>query len=150
MIFRHAAEVERNLAAIRRQGWFRRHGVLVQDLVPAQGYDLGIVVAGDRVVGAGQREAAAGELRTNVALGGRFITSSPPPGAGTLAIDAARAIGADLVGVGLLPDPRHGYLVLEVNGAVDFNEDEESLAGCSVYADTAEALALGQTHLIAA
>jgi RimK family alpha-L-glutamate ligase len=150
MICRHAVEVEKNLAAIRRRGWFRRHGVLVQDLVPPQGYDLRIVVAGDRVVGAGRREAAAGEWRTNVALGGRFITSGPPPGAGTLAIDAARAIGADLVGVDLLPDPGHGYVVLEVNGAVDFNEDEESLAGRSVYADTAEALALGQTHLIAA
>ena len=74
----------------------------------------------------------------------------PTPEAGALAIDAARAMGADLVGVDLLPDPRHGYVVIEVNGAVDFNEVEESLAGRSIYADIAEALALGQTHLVAA
>ena len=150
MVCRHAGEVEACLATIRERDWFRRHGVLVQELVPPLGYDLRVVVAGDRVVGAGRREAAAGEWRTNVALGGRFISSSPPQAAGALAIDAARAIGADLVGVDLLPDPGHGYVVIEVNGAVDFNEVEESLAGHSIYADIAEALALGQTHLVAA
>ena len=150
MVCRHAGEVEACLVTIRERDWFRRHGVLVQELVPPLGYDLRVVVAGDRVVGAGRREAAPGEWRTNVALGGRFISSSPPQAAGALAIDAARAIGADLVGVDLLPDPGHGYVVIEVNGAVDFNEVEESLPGRSIYADIAEALALGQTHLVAA
>ena len=150
MVCRHAREVEACLATIRERDWFRRHGVLVQELVPPLGYDLRVVVAGDRVVGAGRREAAPGEWRTNVALGGRFITTSPPQAAGALAIDAARAIGADLVGVDILPDPGHGYVVIEVNGAVDFNEVEESLAGRSIYADIAEALVLGQTDLVAA
>jgi RimK-like ATP-grasp domain len=71
-----------------------------------------------------------------VALHGRFISSPPTEDEQALAIDAARAIGAELVGVDLLPDPEHGSVVLEVNGAVDFSEDEESLAGRSIYADT--------------
>jgi RimK family alpha-L-glutamate ligase len=149
VVCRDAGEVERSLATIGRRGWFRRHGLLVQDFVPPLGYDLRVVVAGDRVVGAGRREAAAGEWRTNVALGGRFISAAPPAEAGALAIDAARAIGADLVGVDLLPDPEHGYVVIEVNGAVDFNDDEESLAGRNVYADTADALEIGQARLAA-
>ncbi|MGO9497770.1 MAG: ATP-grasp domain-containing protein, partial [Solirubrobacteraceae bacterium] len=101
-------------------------------------------------VGAGRREAAAGEWRNNVALGGRWISAAPPQGAAPLAIDAARAIGADLVGVDLLPDPGRGYVVLEVNAAVDFNEEDEALAGRSIYADIAQALAFGQTQLVAA
>jgi RimK family alpha-L-glutamate ligase len=147
---RDAGEVERCLAIIRERGWFRCHGVLVQDLVSPLGYDLRVVVAGGRVVGAGRREAAAGEWRNNVALGGRWISAAPPQAAAPLAIDAARAIGADLVGVDLLPDPGRGYLVLEVNAAVDFNEEDEALAGRSIYADIAQTLALGQTQLVAA
>jgi [lysine-biosynthesis-protein LysW]--L-2-aminoadipate ligase len=38
-----------------------------------------------------------------------------------LAVAAAEAIGADLVGVDLLPLADGGFTVLELNGAVDFN-----------------------------
>jgi glutathione synthase/RimK-type ligase-like ATP-grasp enzyme len=78
------------------------------------------------------------------------ISATPPQAAAALAIDAARALGTDLVGVDLLPDPGDGYVVVEVNGAADFNDDEESLAGRSIHADTAEALALGRTQLVTA
>jgi len=147
---RDPGEVERCLATIRERSWFRRPGLLVQDLVPPLGYDLRVVVAGGRVVGAGRREAAAGEWRTNVFLGGRFIPVNPPQAVAALAIDAASALGTDLVGADLLPDPGDGYVVIEVNGAADFNDDEESLAGRSIHADTAEALALGPTQLVTA
>jgi RimK family alpha-L-glutamate ligase len=150
MLCRDAGEVKHSLATIGQRSWFRRQGVLVQELVPPLGYDTRVVVAGGRVVGAGRRESALGEWRTNVALGGRFISSSPTEEEQALAIDAARAIGAELVGVDLLPEPDHGSIVLEVNGAVDFAEDEESLAGRSIYADIAAALALGQPQLAAA
>jgi RimK family alpha-L-glutamate ligase len=150
MLCRNRSELEHGLAAIGERSWFRRHGVLVQELVPPVGHDTRVVVAGGRVVGAGRRESALGEWRTNVALGGRFISSPPTEEERALAIDAARAIGADLVGVDLLPDPDRGSVVLEVNGAVDFSEDEESLAGRSICADLAAALGLGQPQLVAA
>jgi RimK family alpha-L-glutamate ligase len=150
MMCRDRNEVEASLAVIAPRSWFRRHGVLVQELVPPLGYDTRVVVAGGRVVGAGRRESALGEWRTNVALGGRFISSAPTKEEEALAIGAARAIGAELVGVDLLPGPEHEPIVLEVNGAVDFSEDEESLPGRSICADMAAALGLCQPKLIAA
>ena len=85
--------------AVRDTHWYRRHGVLVQELVEPQGYDLRIVVAADRVVGAVYRVAAPGEWRTNVALGGvRRTVSEPPRAAAVIALEAARASGVDLVG----------------------------------------------------
>jgi RimK family alpha-L-glutamate ligase len=129
-----------SLERVRDQGWYRRHGALVQDLVPPQGYDLRVVVAGQRVVGAVFRVAAAGEWRTNVALGGaRRPVLDPPPEAAALAIAAASAVGSALVGVDLLPDGYGRWKVLELNGAVEFTR--EYAPGADVFADTADALA---------
>jgi len=119
--------------------WFRRQGVLVQELVPPIGHDLRVVVAAGQVVGAVRRVAAAGEWRTNVALGGRREPVSPPLAARELALAAAGAAEADLVGVDLLPTREGGWVVLELNGAVEFN-DTYSLDR-DVFAAAAEALA---------
>lgn len=127
------------LAALRSREWFRRHGALVQELVEPKGYDLRIVVAGGEVVGAIERVAAPGEWRTNIALGGTRRQASPPADACRLAVDAARAVGTDLVGVDLLPDSTGGWVVLELNGAVDFTS-EYSLDGADVFEAAAGAL----------
>ena len=95
------------------------HGVLAQELVPPLGWDARIVVAGGRVVGAARRIAAAGEWRTNVSLGGRSVPYVPAPLARSIAILAADAVHADLVGVDLLPTAG-GWVIAELNGAVDF------------------------------
>lgn len=130
-------------AATRRL--FTEEGVLAQELVPPLGstleasaakpptpggktdavasgavvWDARIVVAGGRVVGSAKRIAAKGEWRTNVSLGGRSVPLDPPPLARTLAVLAADAVHADLVGVDLLPT-RNGWMIAELNGAVDF------------------------------
>ena len=122
------------------EAWFLRHGALVQELVPPAGYDLRILVAANRVVGAVYRVSAPGEWRTNVALGGaRREVAEPPYEAALVAVDAARAIGASLVGVDLLPDGRGGWVVAELNGAVEFTREYAPLR--DVFAETASALA---------
>jgi len=118
LLCRTREEFDDALARISCRGWFREHGALAQELVPPQGWDLRVVVAGSRVVGAARRFAAPGEWRTNVSLGGRSEPASPPALARTLALAAAATTRADLVGVDLLPT-RSGYVVAELNGAVD-------------------------------
>lgn len=117
-----AADAERVLAAVEHTRWFERHGALVQEAVPPLGYDLRVVVAGGRVVGGGRRTAAAGEWRTNVSLGGTLEPADVPAEARELALAAAAAVGADFVGVDLLPLARGGWVVLELNGAVEFDD----------------------------
>ena len=90
-----ADELDAALLRLQRKPWFREHGALAQEFVEPRGWDLRLVVAGGRVVGAACRIAR------------------------TLALAAARAARADLVGVDLLPTA-NGFLVLELNGAVDF------------------------------
>jgi RimK family alpha-L-glutamate ligase len=133
------AELERCLKRLRDRTWFRRQGALVQAFTPTAGLDLRIVVAAGRVVGAIERVAAAGEWRTNVALGGSRRPASPTTRACDLAVEAAAALGGDLVGVDLLPVRADDYLVLEVNGAVDFTP-EYSL-GRDVFDEVAEVVA---------
>lgn len=115
-----AEELDAALVRLQRKPWFREHGALAQELVEPRGWDMRLVVAGGRVVGAACRIARGGEWRTNAALGAQVVPVDPPPLAGTLALAAAEATRADLVGVDLLPTPNGGFLVLEVNGAVDF------------------------------
>lgn len=128
-------------AALERvffRGWFREHGALAQEFVPPLGWDLRIVVAGGRVVGAARRVAAPDEWRTNVSLGGRSEPVAPPPLARALALAAAAAIRGDLVGVDLLPT-RSGYVVSELNGAVDFRP-AYALDDDDVFVETVAAL----------
>lgn len=133
-------ELRACLEEIRSRPWFRKGGVLLQELVPPVGHDLRLVVAGEVVIGAASRVAAAGEWRTNVSLGGTLENVTPPADARALAVAAARAVGADLVGVDLLPVDG-GLTVLELNGAVNFNQ-VYALEGGDAFEATAAALGL--------
>jgi RimK family alpha-L-glutamate ligase len=134
-----AVELVLLLDRLRGESWFRAHGALVQELVPPVGHDLRLVVAGDRVVGSVTRVAAAGEWRTNVALGARRLPLRAPAEARSLALAAATAADADLVGVDLLPTPSGDWIVLELNGAVEFTADYS--LDEDVFASTSIALA---------
>jgi RimK family alpha-L-glutamate ligase len=113
--------IERTLADLSGKAWFESTGAIAQKLVAPRGHDLRLIVAGGRVVGAVRRVAAPNEWRTNIALGARREPTTPPPEACDLAIRAADAVGGALVGVDLLPADLGTWVVLEVNGAVDFN-----------------------------
>ena len=108
--------------------------------MPPTGRDLRLLVAGGEVVGSAARVAAAGEWRTNVSVGGHLERAEPPPEAVAEAERAARALAIDLAGVDLLPWDG-GWVVLEVNGAIDFDE-RYVLPGRDMYREIAQALSL--------
>jgi RimK family alpha-L-glutamate ligase len=138
------------LEGLADSAWFKRQGALVQELVPPQGFDLRVLVAAGSVVGAVYRVAAEGEWRTNVALGGvRRPVTELPWEACELAVAAADAVGAALVGVDLLPRGQD-WTVIEVNGAVEFTREYDldgdvfaAAATRLTRAATAEAMPLG-------
>ncbi|MEP7223678.1 MAG: DUF1918 domain-containing protein [Actinomycetota bacterium] len=113
-------DLMRVLALIEDRSWWRSHGAILQELVSPVRYDIRVVVAGRNAVAGARRTAAPGEWRTNVTLGGTVVTAELPPGAQELAARAMKAIGIDLAGVDLLPTEQ-GWVVLELNGAVDFD-----------------------------
>lgn len=134
-----AAALRRHLAAIADRPWFASHGALVQELVPPRGHDVRLVVAGGAVVGAVRRVARPGEWRTNVALGAVRQPVEPSLEACDLALRAAATVEGDLVGVDLLPHCDGEFVVIEINGAVEFN-GAYSLHGADVFRRTLEAL----------
>ena len=137
---RSPADLAGTLDEVRTRPWWTRHGALAQELVGPPRRDLRIVVAGGRVVAAAERVAAEGEWRTNASLGGRIAPATVPPQAADLAMRAAKAIGIDLAGVDLLPH-EDGWVVLELNGAVDFDA-RYSLPGLSPFRAILDALGI--------
>ncbi len=88
----------------------------VQRHVKNPGFDVRAFVLAGRVLGSIRRYANEGEWRTNVAVGGRPEACVLDPEAERLAIRSAKAVGAVMAGVDLLPDStRGGWMVLEVN-----------------------------------
>jgi RimK family alpha-L-glutamate ligase len=86
----------------------------LQQFVPHPGWDLRAFVLGDRIL-TGMRRWARDDWRTNVAQGGRAEKVELSADEERLALAAARAVGAPVAGVDLLPRPGGGYYVLEVN-----------------------------------
>jgi RimK family alpha-L-glutamate ligase len=133
-------ELRTVLAWVSTRPWWRRHGALVQELVGTGGHDVRVVVAGGRVVAGAHRSAGPDEWRTNVTLGGLVHRAEVSPEEGLLARRAAAAVGTDLASVDLLPSGA-GLVVLELNGAVDFDRNYE-LPGIDPYRAILQALAI--------
>jgi glutathione synthase/RimK-type ligase-like ATP-grasp enzyme len=136
-------DLEQALREIRTRPWFRRQRVLAQEVIPSSGSDLRVLVArGASSVpsSGGPHPASAGQTSPSAAA-----NAWPTHSGGVLTGDHRRgAVGADLVGVDLLPlpgGPGGRHVVLELNGAADFDGDY-SQPGGDVFADAARALGL--------
>ena len=115
-----AEELDARSSGSAGSRWFLEHGALAQELVEPRGWDHAARRRRRPRRRSGVPDRPHGEWRTNAALGAQVEPVEPPPVAQALALAAARAARADLVGVDLLPTPNGGFLVLELNGAVDF------------------------------
>ena len=87
--------------------------IYLQEFIPHEGFDLRLLVLGERVLAARRRNP--NDWRTNVSRGARMEPVDPPPRLVEMALRAADAVGAPLAGVDLLPARGGKVYVLEVN-----------------------------------
>jgi len=84
----------------------------LQEFVPHAGWDARVLVVGDRTFAI--RRVSAGDWRINVSRGARPEPWPLPADWEDAAVRSARAVGAEIAGVDLLPGPL-GPIVVEVN-----------------------------------
>jgi ribosomal protein S6--L-glutamate ligase len=112
---------------------------LVQEFIgEAEGADLRCFVVGDRVVAAMRRQAADGDFRSNLHLGGTAEAAQAAPQEQEVAVRSARALGLAVAGVDLIRSAR-GPLVLEVNSTPGL-EGVEAVSGGNVAGSIIELL----------
>ena len=91
--------------------------ILVQEFIKeADGKDLRLFVVDGKVVAAMQREAAPGEFRANIHMGGTASVVKVTPEEKRIAIKAAKAMDLKVAGVDIIRSSK-GPLLLEVNSS---------------------------------
>lgn len=91
--------------------------ILVQEFIKeAGGADIRCFVIGDKVVAAMQRQAQAGEFRSNLHRGGSASLIKITPEERSTAVRAAAVMGLNVAGVDILRS-NHGPVVMEVNSS---------------------------------
>lgn len=91
--------------------------ILVQEFIKeAAGKDIRCFVVGDKVVASMQREAVAGEYRSNMHRGGKATMIKPTPEERKMAVKAAKVMGLEVAGVDIIRS-KNGPKLLEVNSS---------------------------------
>lgn len=93
--------------------------ILQRFIQEAAGSDRRIFVIGDEVVAAMTRTAQPGEFRANIKQGGKARAYTPSAQEAKLAVEAAKALQAEICGVDILMS-NEGPVILEVNGSPGF------------------------------
>lgn len=86
----------------------------IQEFIRHPGWDLRAFVVGGKVIAAMRRNSPA-DWRTNMARGASAEKVSLSPENETLAIEAARALDADIAGIDILQGPQGNHYVIEAN-----------------------------------
>jgi ribosomal protein S6--L-glutamate ligase len=112
---RGIARVNDDALALRAFKMLEQLGAVLylQEFIDHPGHDLRLLVIGDRVLG--MRRVSADDWRTNISRGARAEPLEVTSELGSLALRAARALGAPLAGVDLLPDRNGQLYAIEVN-----------------------------------
>ncbi|MBA3582446.1 MAG: 30S ribosomal protein S6--L-glutamate ligase [Gammaproteobacteria bacterium] len=91
--------------------------ILVQEFIhEADGADIRCLVVGGKVIAAMQRQAAAGEFRSNLHRGGSAQLVKLTAQERAVAVEAAKIMGLNVCGVDMLRSSR-GPLIMEVNSS---------------------------------
>jgi tetrahydromethanopterin:alpha-L-glutamate ligase len=93
----------------------KKRGVLyLQQFVPNPGRDIRVFVVGEEALGAIYRISQIGSFISNLSQGGTALMCDLTEEMQALAVNAAKAVGADFAGVDLI-EGEEGLFVLEVN-----------------------------------
>lgn len=87
---------------------------LIQEYVETDGIDVRAIVIGDKIAASIKRKAVVGEKRSNLHAGGKGEPCILNSQTKKIALNAAKAIGAEICAVDLL-ETHKGYQVIEVN-----------------------------------
>jgi len=87
---------------------------LIQEFIETEGIDTRAIVVGENVVASMKRKAVKGEMRANIHAGGVGEPCELDYYTKKIAVDAAKAIGAEICAVDILEGPK-GPLVIELN-----------------------------------
>ena len=87
---------------------------IIQEYIETGGSDIRALVVGDKVVAAMRRKAQKEEKRSNIHAGGAGESVQLTRELMNIALDTAKALGADICGVDILESPL-GPLVIEAN-----------------------------------
>ena len=96
----------------------------------ADGKDIRCFVIDGKVVGSIMREAAAGEFRANLHLGGTASSVRITPTERKIAVNAAKAMGLQVAGVDIIR-AKDGPKVLEINSSPGL-EGIETITGKNI------------------
>ncbi|MEM7046864.1 MAG: 30S ribosomal protein S6--L-glutamate ligase [Pseudomonadota bacterium] len=108
-----------------------RANILVQEFIKeADGKDIRCFVVDGKVVGSIQREAAAGEFRANLHLGGSASSVKTTSQERKIAIAATKTMGLQVAGVDIIRS-KSGPKVLEINSSPGL-EGIESITGKNI------------------
>ena len=87
---------------------------LIQEYVETGSTDVRLIVVGDKVAAAMKRKGHGVDKRANIHAGGAGESFVPDAYTEKIAVDAAKAVGADICGVDILEGPT-GPLIIEIN-----------------------------------
>ncbi len=105
--------------------------VMTQEFVKeSAGTDIRVVVVGDEVIGALQRESQDGDFRANISLGATTVPVELTQAEKDLVLKSMQALKLNMAGVDLMRT-KNGPLILEINSAQDFAKeyDAEAILG---------------------
>ena len=87
---------------------------IIQEYIETEGIDIRAIVVGNKVVASMKRKAETGEKRANIHAGGKGEACLLDANTQRIAVNTAKAIGADICAVDIL-DSALGPMVIEVN-----------------------------------
>ncbi len=93
---------------------------LIQEYIDLPNRDIRTLIIGDEVVGAIYRYRPSKDWRTNIALGGEPVPAYLNDELIEISLNAARAVGGEVVSVDVFETADGSYLVNEVNGVPEF------------------------------